>query len=205
MQQVNLYLPELRPKREWLTANTVALSCIGFVVLLVVASVLMHAELKNYNRQVTLIEDQVEDVKARVEKIKNIPRPISAVELDRRIATLRSAAKRRERIGDIIEVQNLGNDAGFSEPLLAFSRQVLPSIALQHIRISRGGAFVELKGETTAPQDIPTYLQRLQTEDSLSDSQFGLLSTAQKSSQANVHQFALGFESLHQLNQRQEK
>jgi len=199
IQSVNLYLPELRPSKEWLTANTVAISLLGFVLIILGASALMSHNLKDYQHQVAVLEDQQAQIESRLEEFRARPTNNGTLQLDRKLTKLRSAILAREQIGQIIQGQNLGNEEGFSGVMNAFARQYIDSISLEHIRVSRGGAYIELKGATRLPRDIPRYLQNLQSEKSISDAQFGLLSVMKNPKNSREHVFAFGFDSLFSL------
>lgn len=199
MQQVNLYVPELRPKKEWLTAGTIFSSALGFALLMVFSTVMLKQELTRYEQNLELMEAQRIEVEARIERFKNMPRIASEFQMEQRLAELRLAIENHENIGKIIQGQNLGNEAGFSQSMTAFSRQALPSIAIEHIRISRGGKFIELKGLARNGQDIPKYVQLLKTEASLHEAQFGLLTLNENRQQTGTHQFSYGFEALYPM------
>ncbi len=196
MQQVNLYLPELRPKKEWLTANTVLASAIGLMVMLGVIQIIVTGSVTRFESNVIIMENQQVASASRVEKLKNSPLSSNRVGLEQRIDQLRNAIKSREYVGLIIEDQNLGNSEGFAGAMTGLARQSSDSISLSRIRLSAGGSAVELAGEMKRPEDIPLYLQRIQTEKSFLQSRFGLLSVAQEKNSRSVHKFSLGFESL---------
>ncbi len=199
MQQVNLYLPELRPRKMWLTANSIALSVVGFICLMTISVLVVKRGLVVYEARVVALETQARSAEQRVVSFRAKVRPVNSLQYDRKLAHLKQSVAAREQIGLIIQGQNLGNAVGFSEPMLSLARQSLDSVSLQHIRISRGGAFIELKGLTRSAQDVPRYVHKLQREDSLKGSQFGLLSLSHSAGRQDVHQFALGFDSVYQL------
>ncbi len=198
MQSVNLYLPELREKKEWLTANTTALCTLGFSVLMIMAMFLIENGLVDYEEKVELVESQKIAAEKRIVRIKNMPRA-NTIQFDRKLLRLTRKVRARERIGQIILGQNLGNEAGFSAALNDLAYHAISSISLQQIRISRGGKFVEMRGITKTVEDVPIYLQRLRGEKSFSDSRFGLMSVAKSANSFARHKFALGFESIYQL------
>ncbi len=195
MQLVNLYVPELKPKKEWLTADSIALVAIGFAILLVLAIVFMQRHLEEYEREIVLLEQQRSGIEARLNRIKTMPRSINSRQIDRKLTMLKNSIAQREQIGSIIEGQNLGNELGFSQYMLGVSRQSLETLSLNRIRLSRGGSFVELKGLTSNAEDVPRFIENLQTEESFRDSQFGLMSVAE-TSRLLSHEFAFGFGSV---------
>jgi len=199
MQQVNLYLPGLRPKKEWLTANSIALSTLGFVCIMMLAVFFLKRGLAEYERRVVSLENYTESSKQRVKGFHEKTRPTSSLSFDRKLTELKKSIAAREQIGQIIQGQNLGNEFGFSTHFQGLARQALSSISLQHIKISRGGKFVELTGLTQSTQDVPLYMQNLRSENSFRGSQFGLLSVSSNPSIKNVHRFAFGFDSVYQV------
>ncbi len=199
MQRVNLYRPELRPSKEWLTAQSIALSAVGFSLLLVLSVILMNNSIEDLKRHVATIEAQKTESEARVARIKNMPRAGNAFQIDRRLKRLKRSVLAREQIGQIIQGQNLGNEAGFSGAMNSLAEHAFESISLEHIRISRGGSFVEMKGVTRSAQDVPLYLARLKKEDSFLGAQFGLLSVGKNDKRQSVHAFSLGLDSVYQL------
>ncbi len=199
MQRVNLYLPELRTKKEWLTANTIALSVVGFCLLMVVAVVFTKQGLKDYEEKVAVLENQKRGAETRVNRIKNMSRSSNSYQLDRRLSHLKRSVVAREQIGQIIQGQNLGNEAGFAMSMNQFAKHSSRSISLDHIRISRGGNFVEMEGVAKVIEDVPLYIQLLRQEESFTDVQFGLLSIAKNNKRRGQHKFALGFDSVYRL------
>ncbi|MFL0808797.1 MAG: hypothetical protein K6L76_00130 [Agarilytica sp.] len=204
MQSVNLYLPELRERQEWLTANTLVILLLGFVVIMFGSSMMMQSNLEDYQKQVELIEAQKKASEERIAKITAKARSVNAFQLDKKLNQLRRSVLAREQIGQIIQGQNLGNEAGFSASMLGLARQSYDTISLQRFRISRGGTFVEMKGLTRNVKDVPLYLQGLQQEPSFLAAQFGLLSITGSKINSRQHEFALGFDSLYQLASEQD-
>ncbi len=199
MQRVNLYVPELRVKKEWLTADSMAMSTLGFTLLMVLATVLIQNGLKDYENKINIIESQKVAAEERILRFKNMPRATNSLQFDRRLSQLRRSVAARKQIGQIIEGQNLGNEAGFSGSFQFLAKHAYNSISLEHIRISRGGSFVELGGVSKTIEDVPLYLQKLRQEDSFVGAQFGLMSVNRDAKGRGIHEFALGFESVYRV------
>lgn len=204
MQQVNLYLPELQPKKEWLTANTIVLTLLGFILLTAISTYYSGKEIKRYEARIELIEKQKEIIEFRIKEVQSTPRAININALEQTKKKLTKQVMAREQIGNLIQGQNLGNELGFSRAMTGFSRQSFPSVSLQHIRISRGGSFIELKGKTNVVENIPNFVRNLKKETSFHDAQFGLLSIVNVES-SSLHDFTLGFESVYQLATQETK
>lgn len=198
MQQINLYLPELREKKEWLTANTMVCSTIGFVLLMSVAVIALRYELEGIERSVITVESQKVAIQGRVDQIRTTPRHMDSKQLERRLLRLRRSLAQRKRLGETISGQSLGNEQGFSEQLLSIASQSIRSISLSQIKLSTGGQYLEVRGKTKKPSDVPLYIQKLQQEPSFNEVRFGLVSV-QKTSSRRVHDFSLGFESVYDV------
>ena len=197
MQQINLYLPEFRPKQKILTANIVAICSLGLFAVLLVVAVLDNLQIKSMEQQIVEDESLKKIVKQRVDEMLTVPRPSDEQRLDRQIVQLREAIRSREQVGRIIEGQSFGNANGFSRAMKSLAKQSLSNIALERIKLSSGGEFVELKGLSTLPESIPQYIQKLQSESSLKNVHYGALSIAENSGPNTLHQFSLGFESVY--------
>ena len=198
MQQVNLYLPELRPRREWLTLQTVAISLVVYFFVMLLTLKVSSDDVENLQQIVKAKEDAKVASEQRLEKYRTMSKSINVARMDQEIAQLRAEVAARQQIRSVIEGQRLGNEAGFSENLKGLARHSLSTIALKRIRLSHGGDYVELQGETLSPDDIAYYIELLQKEKSFAFSRFGSLSLG-KSKKTSRHDFALGFDSMYQV------
>lgn len=197
LQQINLYLPELRPKQEWLTVRTVATSASGLLLLLVVFYFLGAYQLERLEQQVIGLENQLVVVTSQLESFRKKATPFQNNQVDTQLDYLRAALKGREQVGRIIEWQNLGNSEGFSASMNTIARESSASISIEKIALTRGGKFLELAGKIKQPEDVATYIQRLQTSSDFSGAQFGLLSVA-ADKKTRMHIFTLGFDPVYQ-------
>ncbi|VUD56798.1 hypothetical protein TDB9533_02404 [Thalassocella blandensis] len=198
MQKVNLYLPELRPRREWLTLQTVVICVVFYFLFMLFTLKVTTDDVKNLEQIVKTKENAKVASETRLEKYRNMTKSINVALMDDEIADLRMQVAARQQIRSVIEGQRLGNETGFSQNLQSLARQSLPSISLNRIRLTRGGQYVEMQGETLSPEDIAYYIELLQSEKSFGFSRFGSLSVG-KQKHANRHVFALGFDSLYQI------
>jgi len=199
LQQVNLYLPELRVKREWLTAASLLASSVGVVVVYVIIYAVSNHNLQKLKQQVVTLESQRTIAEAQIEKIKTRAKPFLGNEVEAQLQYLYAALRSRKQVGAIIEGQNLGNINGFASAFEALARQSMNSIALEKISLSRGGQYLQLRGQTTRPEDVATYIQKLQSEVTFKRASFGLLSVAAGNNLSTTHVFSLGFESVYDL------
>jgi len=196
MQNVNLYLPELRPKKEWMTAWTAVMLVPGFCVLMMAAFIIDSYELDRFEQSIIVLETQQAAQSQRIAAIKaRIPSGLSA-KLDREVEELRETLRNRMLVNDVIAGQSLGNDNGYYARLNALAATTPKSISLKHFQFSKGAAFVEIEGETRSPESIAVFIEALKQRDSFNDAGFGALSVLESDKRKSMFQFSLGFESL---------
>ncbi len=204
LQQVNLYLPEYRPKKEWLSVSSLALLTVCTVVMFTAFHLLSAHNLRTLQQQVNELEDRQLLAEKQVEKLKARAKPFRNNQLDSELRLLRAALKSRQQVEQIIENQNLGNSEGFSAAMEGMARQSLGSIALQRILLSEGGKFLQMSGVTQQPETVATYIQKLQQEASFKYTRFGLFSVGKLTSKS-AHSFSLGFESVYDVALEEQK
>lgn len=204
MQQVNLYLPEFRPKKEWLTLQNVTIAFGVYFVLLVVAYQVAQTDLENLEATLASKEDVIVRSEERLQKYNEMTKSINVVRIDEEIAQLRAEVLQRQHVSSVIEGQQLGNESGFSAQLMGLSRQSFNSIALERFRLSRGGAYLEMQGVTKSPSDVAFYVEKLRTEASFERVGLGALSVGE-SEKSSDYSFALGFDSMYQAALKRER
>lgn len=201
MQQINLYLPELRPRTNWLSLSTLVFVCVFAVVCMVGFYVYgMHHQAK-FLFEIEAIEAEQQHHNARVSQLQTSVHPVNSAQLDARIGELEQHIQHRLALGRVIEGQNLGNTQGYSAALNAMARLSLTSISLERIRFSSGAKIIEFSGLCSTADDVPLYLRSLQRQEAFSGSQFGLLSLSELSSNnllaaAKIYTFSVGFDDV---------
>ncbi|BFM12070.1 hypothetical protein R50072_22230 [Simiduia litorea] len=174
-QQVNLYLPEFKPKTEVLSFNTAFIVCAVTCLLLAAFSVLGTVENRALYQSTQEIQLKLVTQDQDISRIKAaLPRSQAAL-VQQEVDGLRLALERRQRIYQLISQQNLGNSDGFSSQLSALARQYQKNISVERFQIVAGGAEFNFSGKATSAQAVPQYLQRLQTEPSFDNTRFGHL------------------------------
>lgn len=167
-QQINLYNPALRMKREWLTGKFL-LSAVGILIVLLG---LYSGVLRWQNQQLSAEADSVgAELARRQEELARLndviaQRRVSAetqAALQRAEATLAA----RERIRDALGNVSLGSSEGFSEFLRAFARQTQDGLWLVGLRMAEGGHNITLEGRALDPDLIPGYIRGLSNEPKL--------------------------------------
>lgn len=175
-QQINLFKPELRERREPLSAVTMLQ--IGVLVLVVFGAWygLTWWEVQSLETQQANTTERLESMRAKVaqleaNRVDEAPSKLLADEVER----LTRALERREQIADTLSGGALGNTHGFSTRFEALARQHVEGSWLTGIAIHNGGDYVRLSGETLAPELVPRYLEGLLTEPVFGGLSFNML------------------------------
>jgi hypothetical protein len=201
MQQVNLYLPELRPRRDWPKWRDAVLVAAAFLALMLIVQVIWTLRANAIGDQIDEREAALARMQARLDQLE----PSVAVvnqSFDLGIAQLEIAIANREKVRRVISGQNVGNSKGFHANMLTLARESRRDIALDHFSFSRGGGFVEMHGSTRDAEAVPLYLQRLKAAPAFDLARFGLLSVSSQSasskrSEAEALEFSLGYDNVY--------
>ncbi len=196
MQNINLYLPELQPHRQWLAAPAALMLCGGVSMVLIVISVIAQVSLNRYQQSVIALEQKALAAEQNIAKIQAKNLTGTTGKVDREIAALRQAIRRKSHIANVIGSKDLGNNQGYSERLLALSRLANAQVSLQEFRFSLGEKKVELRGQTTDSAQVANFVSELKQQPSFSDAAFAKLSLSENTSDQGIFDFAFGFNSL---------
>lgn len=159
-QQINLLLPELRPKRHWLAFPMVAGAALAGVVLVAglaawgryQVQMLAHAqarsetELKGLQQQVQLLAQTLAGRQ---------PNAALQAEIDR----LHESVRQREDSLRTVEEGKIGSGGGHASLMRGFARQIMDGVWLTGF--SSAGNDVEIRGRLADPGLLPLYIRRL--------------------------------------------
>jgi len=81
-----------------------------------------------------------------------------------RISKYEDTLRQRQNFLKKLNGESFGNTRGFTEYLLALSRQKFPDIWIEELLIVGEARIFSMKGKAVQPTDIPLYLQSLQSE-----------------------------------------
>lgn len=179
MQQINLYLPEFRPQRDFFTAEYTGI----FLVIFCFSLIFLYSHKSSFMTQmedrVTALEAQKKSITEQVQALKIKPTSNSRVQLDARVTELRAAILNRQAIASVISGQSLGNRSGFSDFLAALSQALVSGVSLSSFTLSQGGRYASLGGFSVEPESVPLYISRLRDDDAFKFTKFGFLSLRQ--------------------------
>jgi hypothetical protein len=175
MQRINLYLPEYRPKREWLTLDQCVLGFAVFVITLAALYRHQNSLAIQARWQAESVQQQQEEKQQRIEQLSKNTRVSDKAHLQAEIQELRAAISNRQAIINVISSNDLGNKIGFSQHLFSLGQQRLDDLVVQRLVLTQGAKNVELEGVTNTPASVPLYVHRLQQSPPFSESKFGAL------------------------------
>lgn len=161
-QQVNLYLPEFRPRKDWLTVPRLA-ALMGLLVL-------MLGSLAGYDiwRRYSLTEELavVQQALATQTRVtEQIEASLASRATDQSLVA--EVATREESLASLsgtlatLRTLALGNVNGFSEHLKNISRSSFDGIWFSEIRITNGGTGAYLAGTALQSSMVPNFIDRL--------------------------------------------
>ncbi len=175
-QQINLYQPILRKKKEPLSA--VAMLQVFALSLAVLGAWYGYAlyQLQQIEAQQASTLNNLNDMRTRVAELETKQRDrVPSKLLESEIRRVSDQVDERIQIVDVLSGGSFGNTYGFSQQFEALARQHVDGSWLTIINIGDGGLFVSLKGMTHAPELVPIYLQRLLTEDVFANVAFNVM------------------------------
>ncbi|MBU2099355.1 MAG: hypothetical protein KKD00_11380 [Gammaproteobacteria bacterium] len=194
IQQVNLYLPELRPRRDLVTAvRLVQVVAVMLVVMLLVTlfNAVQRASLRSeYASVQALVADQT----ARTEQVEaEVTGRATDQALVREMETREQRLAESEDLYEFMSTSNLGNMTGFSGYLMDMSRASFEGLWLTDILIRGNAEFVSLRGNAEQAAMLPDYVSRLAMgESAIREKRFGRLSTTRSGDTgAELYQFVL--------------
>jgi hypothetical protein len=161
-QQVNLYLPEFRPRRDWLQPGRMLGLMLALVLLLGLVAAYQYWH--RYTVQEALAAMQLEaDQQARV--TEQIESSLAGRATDQRLLTEISARETSlaQLNGTLSTLRAMGdgNLTGFSEHLKNLSLASFEGLWLTDIIISAGGRHARLQGLALESYMVPNFVDRL--------------------------------------------
>ncbi|BCB25404.1 hypothetical protein SKTS_02900 [Sulfurimicrobium lacus] len=164
-QQINLFNPDFRKKRELFTALMLLQA---LAVLLVVMGGVYAYQLRQtqqLNKQARDGVIQLEQERVHLLKVaaEYAPRAKSQV-LEKRVTELELQLKGEEAVLEVLQGGSLGNTEGYSGYMRAFARQTVSGLWLTGFSIQGAGKDMAIGGRTLRPELVPAYILRLNQE-----------------------------------------
>lgn len=162
-QQINLLLPELRPRHDPLALSTVLAA--AFLGLAVAGGYGGYAR----HQADALTQEKLRlerDLAAARERVRVLGQTLAARKPDpvllQQVEAMQALARRREELLHVVESGQAGSYAGFSGVLGGFARQTLEGVWL--VGFALKGDDIEIRGRLTDHALLPAYIRKLETD-----------------------------------------
>jgi len=185
-QKVNLYQKQFHPEKEKLT---LAHGLIAF--LLVIASFagiswMKIEKLKRIEQQISQQEKQHQTMLAQLSKLaaasnNNKKEAVKETDIETKEQELRS---RRELLTSLTDGKH-GSTEGFSDYLLALSRQHVNGTWITGLSVQNGGEKLAIAGSCLKPELAPVYLQKLSDEKIFTGKTFGVMELVRQETESD--------------------
>ena len=161
-QQINLYLNEFRPSREYISGKGVLQAALVLLMVLVAVALInttrshtLGEELRVAQEQLTTQTDITNELQQSLARRGSDPALVQ--ELSAREEQL---AESQEML-EFLRGSNLGNISGFSEYMKDLSRASFDGIWLTEFSVLNGGEQIRLQGIAQQSAMVPDFISRL--------------------------------------------
>lgn len=174
-QNINLFNPAFRKKRQLLTLATVMQCLVITLVALFGYHYFLQQQVRGLTEELQIAEGLLKSQRVYVDRLKGrAAAPKTDAALDADIARLENELKLAREAMEALKGGAFGNQQGFAEYLRAFSRQSLNGLWLTGFTIAGSGE-IEIRGRVLSPDLVPSYIQRLNREQVLAGRSFARL------------------------------
>lgn len=172
IQQVNLYKPEFRPRRQWVTATNVALLAVVLLALVLLAGGWSHHRANGLAQALEAERAGNEQIQKAIERLTSeIQGRRPDPQLERAVERVTNTLSRRQQLLEQVERLADNRSDGFAAPMAALARQVPQDLWLTGLQLRQN--HVTLEGRTRAGSLVPVYLEQLGEEPSFAGQAFG--------------------------------
>lgn len=194
LQQVNLYLPELRSRRDWLRASSLGMGVGAVMLVLVIIAAWSAWQRGSAARQ---LEELQALLQAQTELAEQVERDAAGRATDQElVAEMNDREQRLTQSRDLYEFMRgteLGNLSGYSEHLKDLSRASFAGLWLTEIRIEGDAEQVYLGGSAEQAAMLPDFVSRLgQGRSEISQKRFSRLQSTRVAGAQESYSFVLG-------------
>ncbi len=173
-QQINLLLPELRPRFDWLALPVVAAAAgVALVAFLLFAE---YQSLRNDR-----LKGQEADVNGQMlnlqQQVQTLQQTLSARQpsatLPQEIADMKAGVDQRREVLDFVSRAGVSGNSAYSGVLDGFSRQAGEGVWLTGFGLS--GQDIEIRGRLLDASLLPAYIERLNADAAFQGRRFSAL------------------------------
>lgn len=173
-QQINLLLPELRPRFDWLGLPVVvgaALAALLLVAALAVAGMTQGGELAAREQ---MLKGEMSAVQAESQTLgKALGERRGDALLPQKLDLAKLEVAQRRQVLDLLTGGGLGAGQGFFGILQGFSQQIVQGVWLVGFAVA--GSDIEIRGRLSDPALLPAYVAKLNGEPAFAGRRFATL------------------------------
>ena len=167
-QQINLYLPEFRVKKDALSALVMG-QILGLIVAVMVSvtSVDIYTE-RGLRGELAKLNGILQQETEKSSKLSEVltRRSQNAVLIDR-LDQAEAQLETSREIRSFLSQEIAGQAVGFSEHFKDISRASISGLSVSEFSIGKGGEVVKLAGDVLSSALVPHYVSRLEDSNSL--------------------------------------
>lgn len=162
-QQINLYLPEFRVRKDPVTAVLMGQILGGVILIMMLASGYQLMSRWRMNSELGQLRATLQEETQKTDELNEIlARRSQNTELDQRLEDAEDRLQSLRQIRDFLNRTQLGNVIGFSEYFKDLSRAAIDGLSLTEFTINGGGAVVTIAGQTIDSAMVPQYVSNLE-------------------------------------------
>jgi hypothetical protein len=168
MQQINLYQTQRLPAKVKQPLSGVTIVAIGLLAILAFGTFYYteyQQQVIHKNRLAQLKKQKKKQQKQVGELKKKLAQMEKNEQLQRKIELLTAERNQKQLIINRLKDPSYANTKGFSPHLQGLAEQKIPDLWLTGILLERGGTQLLLDGSALQASLVPSYLQRLSSED----------------------------------------
>jgi hypothetical protein len=180
-QQINLFNPVFLKQKKMFSAvkmlDALALLLVGVFAFYAYASI----ESLNLDRQSVETARQFDQAKLRLAQTsaRYAPKKTDAA-LEAEVNALQAQLNARKAAFISIGIGAPAQDASYAEYMRALARQSQVGLWLTGFKVAKGGAELEISGRALQPEQVPSYIRRLNREHALQGRAFESLTMTQR-------------------------
>lgn len=173
-QQINLLLPELRPRFDWLGLPVVVAAALSGLLLVVAWTVAGAASAGDLAAREQALKNQLAAAQQESQALgKALGERRGDSLLPQKLNLARLEVSQRQQVLDLLASGGFGAGQGFSGIFQGFSRQLVKGVWLVGFRVA--GADIEIRGRLTDPALLTTYVGKLNGEAAFAGRRFSAL------------------------------
>lgn len=162
-QQINLYLPEFRIKKDTVTALLMGQVAAGIVALMVLISAVDYFRAWSLSGDLDDLRATLQEETRRTSELdEQLARRSQNTELTDRLEIAELRLESNIQIRDFLSETQLGNVEGFSEYFKDLSRASFEGISISSIEFDTGGRDVRLVGQAVDSAMVPRYVDNIE-------------------------------------------